>query len=141
MSKIPAGVNLNEEQLVALIVLNDARALRLSYKAGEAFFRGFIVRNRQSSVMEMRFRFRYQDGDSWFEVRQREGQPRAEAIREFREGITHVLLGAAAGLGVALEPSDVMFFEPPDDEGNWERTVQWLVEGDLVHPRKSGGDI
>jgi len=131
----PAGWNANEEKLLALMVLSDARAEELSRLAGEAFFRAFIVENRTTGAVSMNFRFRYRDGkDSWFQVPPKAGQPRAEALQQLREGVAQMVLQAAELMGVSLSPLDVECFQPPDDEGNWERTIQWLTDKDLIHP-------
>jgi len=131
----PVGWNANEEKLLALMVLGDARAKELSSLAGEAFFRAFIVENRTTGAVSMNFRFRYRDGkDSWFQVTPKAGQPRADALQQLREGVAQMVLQAAELMGVSLSPLDVECFQPPDDEGNWERTIQWLTDKDLIHP-------
>jgi hypothetical protein len=49
-SEMPGNVGWmsNEEKLLALIVLDDAVAARLTDRGGEAFFRAFIVQNRKT---------------------------------------------------------------------------------------------
>jgi hypothetical protein len=129
----PAGWNANQEKLLALILVDDGRAKELSVLAGEAFFRAFIVEDRQSGRIRITFRFRYSDGhDSWFHVDPKEQN--AATFRELREAITAVVMMATEQMGLSLSPLDVKCFQPPDDGGDWERTVQWLLENDLVHP-------
>ena len=141
------GWNANEEKLLALVVLSDRHAKKLSIHAGEAFARAFIVENRATSAILMRFRFRYVkgQGDSWYQVTPKSRDKR-EAFRELRDGITSVFLQAGTTMGVLIRPSDIQSFEPPDDGGDFEKTIAWLVEHDLVHPptferiHQNGGD-
>jgi hypothetical protein len=125
-----AGWHANEERLLALVVLADHVGDELSSRAGEAFLRAFIVQNRSTGLIGMRFRFRYSDHDSWFAIFPKE---QTDAFRSLREGIAHVVLTAAATMGLACSPLDVMSFEPPDDEGDFRRTIAWLAERDLIH--------
>lgn len=127
------GWNANEEKLLVLGLVSDARAQELSHQAGEAFFRAFIVEDRKSGVIRMNFRFRYKGGkDSWFHVDPK--KQNADTVRELREGIASVVIGASQLMGITLSPLEVKFFEPPDDGGDFESTIQWLLDHDLIHP-------
>ncbi len=133
----PVGWNANKEKLLTLVVLSDARAEHLSPMVGEAFFRAFIVQDRLSGEVGLNFRFRYKDGkDSWFSAKPKDGHTPQEQARELREAMAEILLTAASAMGVSMSPLDIEYFDPPDDEGEWERTVQWLLDRDLVHPPK-----
>jgi hypothetical protein len=128
------GWNANEEKLLALVVLDDARAARLNAKHGakhgEAFFRAFIVQHRRTGAVEMRFRFRYRDRDVWYKAGP--ASDAATTLAEYLDGIQHALREAAEWMGETLEPGDITPFYPPDDEGDWERTIGWLQERDLI---------
>lgn len=125
------GWNANTEKLLCLVVLDDHTANHLSSETGEAFFRAFIVQDRATGLIRMNFRFRYRDGkDSWFSVTPKDQQG---ALAELRDGIATVLEQASQGIGHPLKPGDVAYFEPPDDEGDFFRTIDWLVERDLIN--------
>ncbi len=129
------GWNANTEKLLCLVVVSDARAQELSPLAGEAFFRAFIVEDRASGAVSMKFRFRYSNGeDAWFSVKPQPQQERLAAYREFREGMAEIITTASEMIGVPLSPLDIKCFEPPDDEGDCFRTIQWLVDRDLIYP-------
>jgi hypothetical protein len=123
--------NLNEERLLCLIVLDDRYAHLLSYMAAPAFFRAFIVRSRTTALVTMRMRFKYANGERpWYEVTLQ--KPEQEALEDFRAGIDRILNVAAAAIGCTLPPGAVLFFYPPDDEGDGSKTIEWLQKMDLI---------
>lgn len=86
----PMSWNIDNEKLLSHIVLDDRYAPMMSERAGEAYFRGFIVENRQTGKVTLKYRFKYCDGKrSWFEVRLKKGGP--EAVSELRAGMLQVL--------------------------------------------------
>ena len=99
-----AGWNANEEKLLALIVLSDDLAKRLSDRAGEAFFRAFIVQDRATGEIRMNFRFRYRDGDSWFHVSPKAQMETRAAITYLREGMTDVQPKSGAAMVPLVPP-------------------------------------
>ncbi len=137
--ELTSGWNANEQKLLALIAVSDARALELSSEAGEAFFRAFIVEDRITGVVSMNFRLRYRGGkDSWYRITAKPGVSRADAFRDFREGIIQMAMDACEGLGVSLAPDEIQCFEPPDDQGDWMKTLQWLLRRDLAEATIKG---
>jgi hypothetical protein len=129
--EIPGNVGWmsNEEKLLALIILDDEVAARLTDRGGEAFFRAFIVQNRATGQIMMRHRFRYVDHDAWFEVDPKEQEG---ALTYLRESLTDMLLTAAQMMDGTISPLAVQVFEPPDDEGDFESTIAWLSARDLI---------
>jgi hypothetical protein len=127
--KVATGWLCNEEKLLALIVLDDGVAARLSDRAGQAFFRAFIVQNRATGRILMRFRFRYTDHDAWFKINPKE---QGTARHHLRENITGMLLEGAKTMGNVISPLAVEVFEPPDDEGDFDATIRWLDARDLI---------
>ncbi len=123
--------NANEEKLLSLIVLDDGFARQLSDRAGPAFFRAFIVENRATGAISMKHRFKDIDGDrQWYSVTPKEQGP--GTVDELRQGMRTVLEEAAHMIQVPLPPGAIQCFDPPDDRGDWERTIEWLIERDLV---------
>lgn len=136
----PVGWNANAEKLLAMIALDDNIADELSPIAGEAFFRAFIVQDRKTAKVEARWRFRYNNGkDSWFSI----GEPKEpmsprEIVADLTMKLTKMLIMAARMMGTPVAPDRVRVFEPPDDEGHPQRTIQWLRDMDLIHaPRRA----
>jgi hypothetical protein len=132
----PVGWMMNEQKLIALVILHDDLASCLSHIAGEAFFRAFIVEDRKTGEISCNLRFRYQGGkDSWFTIQSRAGGAhRAQRVAELEEGITSVLrdaLKAFAG-GVEAPAEATRSFFPPDDAGDPQKTIDWLLERDLI---------
>lgn len=131
--------NCNEEKLLCHILLDDSFAKRLSRRAGPAFFRAFIVQNRASGLVTMKFRFHYEDDSrSWFSV-----TPKAQGpgvVEELGKSMRSVMNTAAASMHQSLPRSAVQFFYPPDDEGKVERTIAWLKERDLIEAVIVGND-
>lgn len=126
--------HVNTEKLLSHVVLNDLYATTLSSNAGPAFFRAFIVEERATGRIKMKYRFKYKDGNrNWFALtHQKIGE---DAIKDFEAGLKEMLIQACATLlGVPLPESAVKFFRPPDDEGDGQRTIVWLIEQDLIEP-------
>jgi hypothetical protein len=124
-----AGWQCEEEKLLVLIELNDDVALILSRHAGVAFFRAFIVQNRATDQIRMRFRFRYVDRDAWYIIVPEDQQ---DAVRKLRENIADVLLMAGDMIEKPVLPLDIRAHEPPDDGGDFQNTIDWLVDRDLM---------
>jgi hypothetical protein len=143
--------NANEEKLRCMLVLSDAYAGLVSHRAGLAFFRAFIVEDRASGEVWMKFLFRYKDPDErrWSQVRPKK-KDRDEAVKWLVRAMTHVVSTAAAKLDHKLPPDALEAFYPPDDGGDPGRTLIWLemsnlieliaVESEQPHERGAPGD-
>ncbi len=124
--------DVDNEKLLSHIVLSDAYADLLCTDAGDAFFRGFIVENRKTHEVTLKFRFSYRDGKrSWYKVTSKlQGEA---AAGHLRDGISDVLrTGYAAQHGDALPEDAIQYFDPPDDHGDGQNTIKWLLERDLI---------
>lgn len=129
-SKVPPiGWKCNDEKLRMLIALTDRDVERLCNRAGQAFFRAFIVENRETGHLMARFRFRYTTGDSWYDV---EPKKQDGAIEFLRNALTDMILTTSAILVIPIKENDLHYYSPPDDQGNPDHTVAWLLEHDLV---------
>lgn len=126
------GWKANDEKLRCLIVLDEDVAELLSHRAGQAFFRAFIVEDRGTGEVRLKFRFRYKDPEqrSWFgATTDKRGD---EAVEHFRSGIDTVLRRATSMLTVPLDANGVTAFFPPDDGGDFCSTLIWLEMRDLI---------
>lgn len=126
------GWNANDEKLRCLIVLDDGVAELLSHRAGQAFFRAFIVEDRVTGKVRLKFRFRYKDPEqrNWFKATtDKRGD---EAVEHFRSGVDEVLRTATSMLTVPLDANGVTAFFPPDDGGDVGSTLIWLEMRDLI---------
>jgi hypothetical protein len=124
--------NANEEKLLCHIVLDDDVADELSDRAGPAFFRGFIVQDRASGVVALKYRFRCERPDEsfWFHVKPSNQQD--EIVDRLCCTMLLVLIQGATLAGKTLPSNAIKFFYPPDDEGDALRTIEWLKEKDLI---------
>jgi hypothetical protein len=125
-----AGWDADNEKLLCLIVLQDKFSRLLSTTAGAAYFRGFITASRRTGLVSLKFRFAYLDGErSWFTLPERD----AEGALEFFRGVVRGMFEATGKhTDRQLPDGALQFFEPPDDEGDGMRTIEWLVAKDLV---------
>jgi hypothetical protein len=124
--------NANEEKLLCHIVLDDSLAPLLSSDAGPAFFRAFIVEDRKSGEVRLKFRFRYKSTPrSWFRIAAQNLRG-TEAVEDFRAGIEFMLTEAARKLGRPFPEGAIKCYYPPDDMGDVGRTIIWLEMQDLV---------
>lgn len=134
------GFDLNTQRLHCLIALNDNLALKLSSKAGEAFFRAFIVEDRDTGVVRCTFRFRYTDEDSWFKFKldkDKAALPLKEKIEYLADAVEGVLrLGSEIFTKGAAPPTEavVRWYPPEPDDG--QKTFDWLIAQDLISIRQ-----
>jgi len=131
------GWEAQKEKLLVMVVLDDDIGKLVTSRAGEAFFRAFVVENRGTGVMECRLRFRYTDHDSWFTITPKGDKSRAEQVADFEEGMHHVVLTAMEMLAGVKPPEKIVkSYYVPDDEGDPQKTVNWLLANDLMHITK-----
>lgn len=141
MSEPEAGWNSNKERLLCMMVLDDDLAPALSPLAGPAFWRAFIVQNRKTGEVLVKFRFKYKNGErSWYAVTAKDKQnAEAEATR-LRCGLEDVLRLALRAVPLDIDPERVdhavQCFYPPDDEGDPGKTIIWLEQRDLIEITK-----
>lgn len=125
------GWNTEKEKLLCFVVLDDVVAEVISEGAGTAFFRAFVVQDRESGVIQARFRFHYKNGEkSWHEIKPRDQT--AETVERLKAGFKLMLDEAARRMNINLPDGAVTFHEPPDDGGDGARTIMWLEMQDLI---------
>ena len=153
------GFNLPKENLRCLVVLSDQIAEAISRNAGDAFWRGFIVEDRETGEIWAKSRFRYKTGDSWMhlhltpEQRKRPVKEQiqyiASSFEKVMRGGLALMAGTAKGLEGALRDDNgvpkglVTCFYPPTPEDP-QATLDWLLAQDLVEVRqiiKDGKEI
>jgi hypothetical protein len=133
------GVNFNTQNLRCLIVLHDQLAKVMSENAGDAFFRAFVVEDRETGEVFVKQRFRYRNGDSWYEMHltpEQQKLPIDERIQFMVKGIKKVMLQGMEMLGGAhisksLAKQAIMCFYPPKPEDH-KSTMDWLIAQDLI---------
>jgi hypothetical protein len=129
-----AGWDSPNEKLRCHILLVDNVAQALSPRAGPAFFRAFIVEDRATGAVSMKFRYNYKNPDDkkWYGVTT---DKRGDAAVEYmRNAITVTLMTALSVLVARREIPEkaVLAFYPPDDGGDPAKTVIWLDMRDLI---------
>ena len=136
---IPEGFDTREcwdshkEKLLCHMVLLDKYAKALSSTAGVAFWRAFIAEDRETGVVIAKFRWNYTTtGRQWYRIIPSVGTK--DPANHLRRNLESVLVQAATALGVPESETLHMIecFYPPDDGGNPDNTIAWLVEKDLI---------
>jgi len=127
--------NLNQEKLLCLMVLDDALATRIDSTAGPAYWRAFILEDRETHQVYAQYRFKYEDGKRcWFELRPK-NQSSVEAVTEYlRCAVEDVIRTGLEIFGVdTAEANEAIHCHyPPDDQGDPLKTIVWLEQQDLV---------
>jgi hypothetical protein len=137
------GWNMNTQKLHCMVVLSDVVGQKLSHKAGEAFFRAFVVEDRETGEVWCKQRFRYTHGDSWFVMKagtDTKKLSRDEQVRYFANAVaTTMRHGCSVMAGGATVPEGVVeCFYPPDPESS-AKTLEWLKAQDLLQEAKHYG--
>jgi hypothetical protein len=140
------GFNLSAHKLHCLIVLSDTVAEALSDRAGPAFFRAFVVEGRKTGRVLCNFRYRYIDGDSWYrhvisdnnELAKAPVRERVRYLADAMEGMLTMGLVAALAKTDTVPVGVITRHYPPDPEDG-EKTLDWLIEQDLIEVTTVGG--
>jgi hypothetical protein len=130
------GFNMETQKLHCLIVLQDSVAKKLSEKAGDAFWRGFITEDRATGEVMAKYRFRYMDGDSWVRIRlnpEKQQWPISDRVEHLAQSMEQVLrLGMEMMSGGHKPPEDIVVcFYPPEPDDS-KKTLEWLIAQDLI---------
>ena len=134
-------VNFNKERLLCHMVLTDDIAPLLSDIAGPAYWRAFILQDRDSKIVYARFRYRYQKPDgssesSWYKIEPQNqiGTSPESTVRHLRESLEKVLKTGMAIVGLSEQQinSSVVCFYPPADVDDAEQILAWMIEKDLI---------
>jgi hypothetical protein len=129
------GFNDVTQKLLCLITLDDRIGAALSDRAGTAFFRAFVVEDRKTGDVSARHRFRYTHGDSWYAVTlspEKQKLSRDEKVGYLAERIESFMQQGCEKLAGMKPPKKMMerFYPPEPEDGG--KTIQWLIEQDLV---------
>jgi hypothetical protein len=134
-----------KQKLLCLMTLDDA-AVELSTES--PFFRAFIVEDRTTLHISANMRFRDDDHVRWYSVKLKEEEQqkksRAEKVARIQEGLEQVLTESLRHFanGVPSQNERINCHYPPDDEGDWQKTADWLFEfepRDVSFKTQSGG--
>jgi hypothetical protein len=134
MTERTSGWNIDTEKLLCHMVLLDEYAKQLSDDAGEAFWRAFIVQNRETGEIIAKFRWNYKSrGRCWYQMKP--GPDVKDQLQHLRRALENTTCEALEHFGVdpVAAAQAIQSFYPPDDEGHGIRTVNWLLEQDLIH--------
>lgn len=130
-NEIPCGCNLVTEKLLCMIVLADDYAHMITDNAGDAFFRAFLVKHRETGEVTMRYRFRYKNRDSWYHTT--DSKLSEDPVELFTKAIHSVITTAVKKFAdIDLPENALIDFMPPDDNGDGNNSVKWLIEKDLM---------
>lgn len=130
------GFRLDTQKLHCLIVMNDTIGKALSHKAGKAYFRAFVVEDRETGEILTNMRFRYVDGDSWMTMRLSPEKQKLSRERRI-EYLTHAVedtmrTGAQVFADGAVPPKDMITCHYPPHPEDAKDTLEWLLAQDLV---------
>ncbi len=139
------GWRMDTQKLHCLLMVNDRLSEKLSDRAGEAFFRAFVVEDRTTGEVLMNMRFRYKEGDSWMRMTLSEDKSllslkeKIEYLADGMEKTQRTALTMMSG-GSAPPKEAVLRYYPPDPDSS-EKTLDWLMERDLIFVAglRSGG--
>jgi hypothetical protein len=127
----------NKEKLLCMMLVDDKYSGLLSPNAGDAFFRAFIVEDRKTKDVIIKFRFKYKNGKrNWYEATHKTLKGK-EAMEYFRSGMELTLIEGTEAFGLPVPDDFVQCFYPPDDEGDAMKTIEWLVEKDLIEVERT----
>jgi len=126
-AKAESTVLCNEESILAVIVIDDGISKELMGTFVGAYFRAFILKNRQSGEVYAKFRFKYPDNKRSWSILTPKDQ--ATAKQKLIEGITTMLMKATRHM--LNKDIDVVVYEPPNPD-NTEETIRWLEEKDVI---------
>lgn len=135
MTVTDIGWNTQKEKLLCLMVLDDEIAQKMMPGAASAFWRGFIVQDRQTGTIFAKFRFRYKDHSNWAEIVPPVQDENTMKDLRFKLELTVRLasdiFSTANGVVIDIDKVIVCFY-PPDDGGDPVKTVAWLEMRDLI---------
>jgi hypothetical protein len=130
----------SKEKLLAMIVLPDESALIVFGEPVQGgHLRGFVLEDRKTGEVYAEYRQKYPNGHKhWYEIRPKPGMAKKEAEEYLISGLKTV-----ATLSIQMYPRIVdgkseskleaqAFVVPEDCREDGDKTLQWLLEQDLV---------
>ena len=133
--------NSNEEKLLCHMVLDDSYASKVCPVASKAFWRAFIVQNRATGQISAKMRWNYTTkGRSWVVIKP--GPETKVPLNHLRRNLENVICTALERIG-HIDQSEaaqaIKSFYPPDDGGDGMKTIQWLIDQDLIEIAETPG--
>jgi hypothetical protein len=101
--------------------------------AKPAFWRAFIVQNRETGIVSCKYRFKQIDATNWYEITPKEQN--ANTVKVLREKVETVFRLASGAFGADPNKA-IQCFYPPDDGGDGAKTIIWLEMQDLAEITK-----
>jgi hypothetical protein len=123
-----------KDKLICFMLVDDSlgEAICGPEAKGIAFWRAFILEDRQTGEVHALWRFKYPDGRrSWTEILCKD-KSRDDAQTYIRCALEDIINRASAIFNL---PHKVECFYPPDDGGDPKKTLLWLDERDLIEFR------
>jgi hypothetical protein len=124
-----------KDKLICFMLVDDSLGIKVCGPSakGIAFWRAFILEDRQTGEIHAVWRFKYPDGNtSWTEITCTNGLSGDAAKNHLRCALEDVINKANDVFGL---PQKVECFYPPDDGGDPGKTLLWLDEHDLIEFR------
>lgn len=130
--------NIRKEKLLCHMLLDDGIAQRVVPGAAPAYWRAFIVQDRETGIISAKFRFRKPNGDrDWHEIIP--ALQNDQTVQRLRRSLEAVLrTGLLLVQGINPEHA-IKSFYPPDDGGDPNRTIIWLEQQDLIEEKPLDG--
>jgi len=129
------------ERLLCMMALDDNLAAELEMPPN-AWWRGFVVKNRETGLISARYRMKYDNRPpNWYELQANADNPHTmEKLVEGLEGaITTMVTMAAKAMGKNIEGRQIIeCWYPPDDKGDVQATLDWLIQQDLIEIKAVG---
>ena len=125
-------VNTAKEKLLCLMVLHDDIAQQMFPGVEPAFWRGFIVQNRETGKVFAKMRFKYPDHTNWAEIVPKEQNDNPVKTMEYLRARMVLTFTVVTGILGGDAAHAIQCFFPPDDGGDGCKTLIWLEMQDLV---------
>jgi len=111
------------------MTIDDGLGRVITGESGLAFWRAFILEDRETREITGRYRFKYPNGEkTWTEIAPKI-QDREQAFEKIRFTLELVMNTVMKWLHLSYK---IECFYPPDDKGDPLKTITWLEEKDLV---------
>lgn len=120
------------EKLHVLIVTDDSESVVLLGAAVSAYFRAFIVQDRATGKVALKYRFKKLDGKRTWYVFVNENPDVEIAVNQFVDIVREMLVDGAKTFAI---PMQVEVYRVPEDireHADSRKVMEWLLEKDLV---------
>ena len=135
-----------KEKLLCYMELNDHIAEKLGLPPN-AWWRGFVIEDRATGTVFARYRMKYDGGERhWYEIKSEDGKNEASkevTMKALVKGLEMCVgflvekTGQLIGLNVDRQEA-IRSWYPPDDNGDTNATIDWLIQQDLIEIKAVG---